>query len=169
MIEPARLNSRRWHQTHRQIAWKVNEKTENIGARRRNTLERLLEEVSSALPISPPAGPRGDPHRRPTSTASRRAGEDEDLSRHIPTVAAVAIATAGSSGVACASHRQAAAKASKPVEYGPTSAAAPLNCACIHPRLRCRATVIRSADRQAERVWRIEPGQRAEADLQRRP
>lgn len=54
-----------------EIAWQVNEKTENIGARRLHTLlERLLEEVSSAPPISPPSRTaRRSASTLPTSTS----------------------------------------------------------------------------------------------------
>ncbi len=69
-----------------EIAWQVNEKTENIGARRLHTLlERLLEEVSfSAADL---AGQRnGDVLRIDAAYVNSHLGElaqDEDLSRYI--------------------------------------------------------------------------------------
>jgi ATP-dependent HslUV protease ATP-binding subunit HslU len=69
-----------------QIAWQVNEKTENIGARRLHTLlERLLEEVSfSAGDLA--GQQNGDPIRIDTAYVNSHLGElaeDEDLSRYI--------------------------------------------------------------------------------------
>lgn len=68
-----------------EIAWQVNEKTENIGARRLHTLlERLLEEVSfSATDI---AGKGDEPIAIDASYVNSHLGElaqDEDLSRYI--------------------------------------------------------------------------------------
>jgi ATP-dependent HslUV protease ATP-binding subunit HslU len=69
-----------------EIAWQVNEKTENIGARRLHTLlERLLEEVSfSAGDL---AGKQaGEPLRIDAAYVNQHLGElaqDEDLSRYI--------------------------------------------------------------------------------------
>ena len=69
-----------------QIAWQVNEKTENIGARRLHTLlERLLEEVSfSAGDLA--GQQNGEPIRIDTDYVNSHLGElaeDEDLSRYI--------------------------------------------------------------------------------------
>ncbi|MFC3607743.1 ATP-dependent protease ATPase subunit HslU [Stutzerimonas tarimensis] len=69
-----------------QIAWQVNEKTENIGARRLHTLlERLLEEVSfSAGDLA--AQHSGTPIRIDVDYVNAHLGElaeDEDLSRYI--------------------------------------------------------------------------------------
>ena len=69
-----------------EIAWQVNEKTENIGARRLHTLlERLLEEVSfSAGDLA--GQQNGDPIRIDTAYVNSHLGElaeDEDLSRYI--------------------------------------------------------------------------------------
>jgi len=69
-----------------QIAWQVNEKTENIGARRLHTLlERLLEEVSfSAGDLA--GQQNGEPIRIDTEYVNSHLGElaeDEDLSRYI--------------------------------------------------------------------------------------
>ena len=69
-----------------QIAWQVNEKTENIGARRLHTLlERLLEEVSfSAGDLA--GQQNGEPIRIDTAYVNSHLGElveDEDLSRYI--------------------------------------------------------------------------------------
>ena len=74
------------HQAPAEIAWQVNEKTENIGARRLHTLlERLLEEVSfsaadlasehSDKPILIDAGY--------VNSHLGELAEDEDLSRYI--------------------------------------------------------------------------------------
>ena len=69
-----------------EIAWQVNEKTENIGARRLHTLlERLLEEVSfSAADLA--GQQNGEPIRIDTAYVNEHLGElaaDEDLSRYI--------------------------------------------------------------------------------------
>ncbi len=69
-----------------QIAWQVNEKTENIGARRLHTLlERLLEEVSfSAADLA--GRQQGEPVRIDAAYVNAHLGElaqDEDLSRYI--------------------------------------------------------------------------------------
>lgn len=69
-----------------EIAWQVNEKTENIGARRLHTLlERLLEEVSfSAGDIA--AKQDGEAIRIDAAYVNEHLGElaqDEDLSRYI--------------------------------------------------------------------------------------
>ncbi|WP_313225738.1 ATP-dependent protease ATPase subunit HslU [Stutzerimonas chloritidismutans] len=69
-----------------EIAWQVNEKTENIGARRLHTLlERLLEEVSfSAADIA--AKQDGEAIRIDAAYVNEHLGElaqDEDLSRYI--------------------------------------------------------------------------------------
>ena len=69
-----------------EIAWQVNEKTENIGARRLHTLlERLLEEVSfSAGDLA--GKQNGEPIRIDTAYVNEHLGElaeDEDLSRYI--------------------------------------------------------------------------------------
>ena len=69
-----------------EIAWQVNEKTENIGARRLHTLlERLLEEVS--FTASDLAGQQnGEPIRIDAAYVNAHLGElaqDEDLSRYI--------------------------------------------------------------------------------------
>jgi len=69
-----------------QIAWQVNEKTENIGARRLHTLlERLLEEVSFAA--GDLAGQHAsEPLQINTAYVDEHLGElaeDEDLSRYI--------------------------------------------------------------------------------------
>ncbi|ARU90118.1 ATP-dependent protease ATPase subunit HslU [Pseudomonas sp. M30-35] len=69
-----------------EIAWQVNEKTENIGARRLHTLlERLLEEVSfSAGDIA--AEHTGKPIQIDAAYVNNHLGElaeDEDLSRYI--------------------------------------------------------------------------------------
>jgi ATP-dependent HslUV protease ATP-binding subunit HslU len=69
-----------------QIAWQVNEKTENIGARRLHTLlERLLEEVSfSAGDLA--GQQNGEAIRIDTDYVNSHLGElaeDEDLSRYI--------------------------------------------------------------------------------------
>ena len=69
-----------------EIAWQVNEKTENIGARRLHTLlERLLEEVSfSAGDLA--GQQNGEPIRIDTAYVNEHLGElaeDEDLSRYI--------------------------------------------------------------------------------------
>jgi ATP-dependent HslUV protease ATP-binding subunit HslU len=69
-----------------QIAWQVNEKTENIGARRLHTLlERLLEEVSfSAGDLA--GQQNGEPIRIDVDYVNSHLGElaeDEDLSRYI--------------------------------------------------------------------------------------
>ncbi len=69
-----------------EIAWQVNEKTENIGARRLHTLlERLLEEVSfSAGDLA--AQQNGAPIRIDADYVNGHLGElaqDEDLSRYI--------------------------------------------------------------------------------------
>ena len=69
-----------------EIAWQVNEKTENIGARRLHTLlERLLEEVSfSAGDLA--GQQNGEPIRIDTAYVNSHLGElaeDEDLSRYI--------------------------------------------------------------------------------------
>lgn len=69
-----------------EIAWQVNEKTENIGARRLHTLlERLLEEVSfSAADLA--GQQNGEPIRIDAAYVNGHLGElaqDEDLSRYI--------------------------------------------------------------------------------------
>ncbi|MWV12360.1 ATP-dependent protease ATPase subunit HslU [Pseudomonas sp. R-28-1W-6] len=69
-----------------EIAWQVNEKTENIGARRLHTLlERLLEEVSfSAGDLA--GKQNGEPIRIDAAYVNSHLGElaqDEDLSRYI--------------------------------------------------------------------------------------
>jgi ATP-dependent HslUV protease ATP-binding subunit HslU len=69
-----------------EIAWQVNEKTENIGARRLHTLlERLLEEVSfSAGDLA--GQQNGEPIRIDADYVNSHLGElaqDEDLSRYI--------------------------------------------------------------------------------------
>lgn len=69
-----------------EIAWQVNEKTENIGARRLHTLlERLLEEVSfSAGDLA--SQQNGTPIRIDADYVNSHLGElaqDEDLSRYI--------------------------------------------------------------------------------------
>ncbi|MCW1935636.1 HslU--HslV peptidase ATPase subunit [Pseudomonas sp. NY15364] len=69
-----------------EIAWQVNEKTENIGARRLHTLlERLLEEVSfSAGDLA--GQQNGEPIRIDATYVNGHLGElaqDEDLSRYI--------------------------------------------------------------------------------------
>ncbi|AEF20395.1 HslU--HslV peptidase ATPase subunit [Pseudomonas fulva] len=69
-----------------EIAWQVNEKTENIGARRLHTLlERLLEEVSfSAADLAGQQG--GEIIRIDAAYVNSHLGElaqDEDLSRYI--------------------------------------------------------------------------------------
>jgi ATP-dependent HslUV protease ATP-binding subunit HslU len=69
-----------------EIAWKVNEKTENIGARRLHTLlERLLEEVSfSAGDIA--SAQKDEPIRIDAEYVNSHLGElaeNEDLSRYI--------------------------------------------------------------------------------------
>ncbi len=69
-----------------EIAWQVNEKTENIGARRLHTLlERLLEEVSfSAGDLA--SQQNGTPIRIDAAYVNGHLGElaqDEDLSRYI--------------------------------------------------------------------------------------
>ena len=69
-----------------QIAWQVNEKTENIGARRLHTLlERLLEEVSfSAADLA--SQQNGTPIEIDEAYVNSHLGElaqDEDLSRYI--------------------------------------------------------------------------------------
>ncbi len=69
-----------------EIAWQVNEKTENIGARRLHTLlERLLEEVSfSAGDLA--GQQNGEPIRIDAAYVNGHLGElaqDEDLSRYI--------------------------------------------------------------------------------------
>ncbi|MBB2493803.1 HslU--HslV peptidase ATPase subunit [Aquipseudomonas ullengensis] len=69
-----------------EIAWQVNEKTENIGARRLHTLlERLLEEVSfSAGDLA--GKQNGEPIRIDATYVNDHLGElaqDEDLSRYI--------------------------------------------------------------------------------------
>ncbi|MFG0582556.1 HslU--HslV peptidase ATPase subunit [Pseudomonas sp. zjy_9] len=69
-----------------EIAWQVNEKTENIGARRLHTLlERLLEEVSfSAGDLA--GQQNGEPIRIDADYVNGHLGElaqDEDLSRYI--------------------------------------------------------------------------------------
>ena len=69
-----------------EIAWQVNEKTENIGARRLHTLlERLLEEVSfSAADLA--GKQQGEPIRIDAAYVNEHLGElaqDEDLSRYI--------------------------------------------------------------------------------------
>ncbi|HSC83104.1 MAG TPA: HslU--HslV peptidase ATPase subunit [Pseudomonas sp.] len=69
-----------------EIAWQVNEKTENIGARRLHTLlERLLEEVSfSAGDLA--GQQNGTPIRIDTAYVNSHLGElaqNEDLSRYI--------------------------------------------------------------------------------------
>ena len=69
-----------------QIAWQVNEKTENIGARRLHTLlERLLEEVSfSAGDIA--SAQNEEPIRIDAEYVNSHLGElaeNEDLSRYI--------------------------------------------------------------------------------------
>src|SRR5690554_92440 len=69
-----------------EIAWQVNEKTENIGARRLHTLlERLLEEVSfSASDLA--AAHHDQPIRIDAAYVNQHLGElaqDEDLSRYI--------------------------------------------------------------------------------------
>jgi len=69
-----------------EIAWQVNEKTENIGARRLHTLlERLLEEVSfSAGDLA--GQQNGEAIRIDTAYVNSHLGElaeDEDLSRYI--------------------------------------------------------------------------------------
>ncbi|MGH8353424.1 MAG: ATP-dependent protease ATPase subunit HslU [Pseudomonas sp.] len=69
-----------------EIAWQVNEKTENIGARRLHTiLERLLEEVSfSAADLA--SEHSGKPIHIDAAYVNRHLGElaqDEDLSRYI--------------------------------------------------------------------------------------
>ncbi|KUM39812.1 ATP-dependent protease ATPase subunit HslU [Pseudomonas sp. EpS/L25] len=69
-----------------EIAWQVNEKTENIGARRLHTLlERLLEEVSfSAADLA--SQQNGDPIVIDATYVNGHLGElaqDEDLSRYI--------------------------------------------------------------------------------------
>ena len=69
-----------------EIAWQVNEKTENIGARRLHTLlERLLEEVSfSAGDIA--SAPGAEPIRIDADYVNSHLGElakNEDLSRYI--------------------------------------------------------------------------------------
>ncbi|MBD9413033.1 ATP-dependent protease ATPase subunit HslU [Pseudomonas sp. PDM16] len=69
-----------------EIAWQVNEKTENIGARRLHTLlERLLEEVSfSAGDLA--SQHNGEPIRIDADYVNGHLGElakDEDLSRYI--------------------------------------------------------------------------------------
>ncbi|PZW67061.1 ATP-dependent HslUV protease ATP-binding subunit HslU [Pseudomonas sp. URMO17WK12:I1] len=69
-----------------EIAWQVNEKTENIGARRLHTLlERLLEEVSfSAADLAGQQG--GETIRIDAAYVNSHLGElaqDEDLSRYI--------------------------------------------------------------------------------------
>jgi ATP-dependent HslUV protease ATP-binding subunit HslU len=69
-----------------EIAWQVNEKTENIGARRLHTLlERLLEEVSfSAGDLA--GSQNGEAIRIDTAYVNSHLGElaeDEDLSRYI--------------------------------------------------------------------------------------
>ncbi len=64
-----------------ETAWEVNERTENIGARRLHTvMERLLEEVSFT------AGDRHDPLQIDADYVNQQLGElaqDEDLSRFI--------------------------------------------------------------------------------------
>src|SRR5690554_2326383 len=69
-----------------EIAWQVNEKTENIGARRLHTLlERLLEEVSfDAADLA--AAHHDQPIRIDAAYVNQHLGElaqDEDLSRYI--------------------------------------------------------------------------------------
>lgn len=69
-----------------EIAWQVNEKTENIGARRLHTLlERLLEEVSfSASDLA--AQHQAEPLQIDAAYVAKHLGElaeDEDLSRYI--------------------------------------------------------------------------------------
>ncbi len=68
-----------------EIAWQVNEKTENIGARRLHTvMERLLEEASFSAADQGLAG--GEPLRIDAAYVDRQVGElagDEDLSRYI--------------------------------------------------------------------------------------
>ena len=69
-----------------EIAWQVNEKTENIGARRLHTLlERLLEEVSfSAGDLA--SSQNGEPLTIDATYVNSHLGElaeDEDLSRYI--------------------------------------------------------------------------------------
>lgn len=69
-----------------EIAWQVNEKTENIGARRLHTLlERLLEELSfSAGDIA--GQQQGEPVQLNAAYVNEHLGElakDEDLSRYI--------------------------------------------------------------------------------------
>ncbi len=67
-----------------EVAWQVNESTENIGARRLHTvMERLLEEISySASDI----GSNGEPVKVDAAYVNQYLGElaqDEDLSRYI--------------------------------------------------------------------------------------
>ncbi len=74
------------HPRMAEIAWQVNEKTENIGARRLHTLlERLLEEVSfSAADLA--GQQNGAPIRIDAAYVNSHLGElaqDEDLSRYI--------------------------------------------------------------------------------------
>ncbi len=65
-----------------QIAWQVNEKTENIGARRLHTvMERLLEEVSFMAPTY--AGRTITVDAEYVNRSLGELAEDEDLSRYI--------------------------------------------------------------------------------------
>ena len=66
-----------------EIAFSVNEKTENIGARRLHTvMERLLETVS--FDAAENGGIDGGDRRARTSTSiSAQLAKDEDLSRYI--------------------------------------------------------------------------------------
>jgi len=64
-----------------EIAWSVNEKTENIGARRLYTvMEKLLEEISSSRQTR-----RGEPEdrRRLRRRETQGACADEDLARYV--------------------------------------------------------------------------------------
>jgi ATP-dependent HslUV protease ATP-binding subunit HslU len=64
-----------------ETAWEVNERTENIGARRLHTvMERLLEDVSFS------AGDRAEPLKIDADYVNQQLGElakDEDLSQFI--------------------------------------------------------------------------------------
>ena len=66
-----------------EIATEVNERAENIGARRLYTImERLLEEISFEAPDL--AGQDGDDRRGLRARAAwRTSSQDEDLSRYI--------------------------------------------------------------------------------------
>ncbi len=65
-----------------EVAWQVNERTENIGARRLHTvMERLMEEIAFDAPEQP-----GSQLRVDAAYVDQRLGAlagDEDLSRYI--------------------------------------------------------------------------------------